>query len=126
MDQDTNLGLEGLDPITFFEEGGPKRGKQDIKVKLDGKIYFFRSGENRGRFQRNPSNFLPQFGGHCAFWCGLYGGLKPGLIEHRRVSGARLYLFSGPQVMYWWEKFPKLKIWGHGNYERKFKIKVKS
>ncbi len=126
MEKDTNLGLEGLDPLSFFEEGGPKRGKQEFRVKMDGKIFFFRTADNRGRFERNPSSFLPQFGGHCAMAYGLYGGLKPGDINHYRIVGGRLYLFSSEQAMFWWEKLPVLRSWGASHYERKFRIRVKS
>lgn len=126
MEKDTNLALDGYDPLTFFEGDKPRRGKFDIKAKVDGKVFCFCKPEHKGRFVRNSHSFLPQFGGHCAFLCGLYGGLTPGKPELYQVRGGKLYLFSSPLLMTWWDKFPKLVIWGHKNYEKKFKIKIKT
>ncbi len=124
FEKETALGLDGYDPLTFFEGDAPRRGQFECKTKMHGKTYLFLNAENRGRFQRNPASFLPQFGGFCAFACGLYGGLVPGSTEFRRVLSGKLYLFSGPRSLWAWERWPKLISWGHSHYDRKFKIKT--
>jgi YHS domain-containing protein len=125
LEKTTNLGLDGFDPLTFFDGSEPQRGQYACKTKVDGKIYLFLNAENRGRFQRNPGSFLPQFSGFCAFALGLYGGLVPGTTEHRKVLSGKLFLFQGPKALRAWEAFPKLIEWGYKNYDRKFKIKTK-
>lgn len=125
MYDETRLALDGYDPLTFFEGSKPRRGKFEIKAKMDGKVFCFLNVENKGRFVRNSHSFLPQFGGHCAFRMGLYGGLTPGNPEIYVVKGTKLFLFSSTSLMNWWSRFPKLIDWGERNYDKKFKIKLK-
>ena len=123
----TSLALGGYDAVTFFEGEKPLIGNFDLKTQMDGMTYCFSSKDNLARFVRNPSSFLPQFGGHCAFSCGLYGGLRPGSAKHWKVVYGKLYLLEGPRAQWCWEKFPRLIPWGHQNYERKLRgIRVKS
>ena len=124
-DKRSSLGLEGNDPVILCEENILKRGSYELRAKVGGITYCFINEENRGRFKRSPSHFLPQFGGHCAFACGLYGGLVPGSLEHRRNVSGKLFLFAGAFSIWAWERFPSLMGSGQANYEKKFKIKVK-
>ena len=124
-DRKSNLALDGYDPVTLYETNSLKRGSFELRAKVDGLTYCFSNSENRGRFNRNPSQFLPQFSGHCAFACGLYGGLVPGNLEYRRNVSGKLYLFSGPRALWAWEKISSLIPAGHRNYDKKFRIRVK-
>ena len=124
-DKQSNLALDGYDPVVLYEQNILKRGSFDLRVKVNGLTYCFCNAENRGRFNRNSSQFLPQFSGHCAFACGLYGGLVPGNVEYRRNVSGKLYFFSGPRTLWAWEKVSSLIPAGHKNYDKKFKIKVK-
>lgn len=125
MDKESRLALDGLDPITIFE-GQPTRGKTESKLIHMGKVYFFKNAENRGRFERNPGSFLPQFAGHCATTIALLGNLELGKTEHRIIKAGKLYLFSSAGTKSAWERLPFLKGWGEFFYERKFRLKVKS
>lgn len=123
-DEKSKLGLGGYDPITLFEGDEPKPGKFELRHLHAGKVYVFTNETHQGRFSRDPGRYLPQFGGHCAFAMGLYGGLVEGDIQFRKIVYGKLYLLQGPKAMWWWEKFPNFIPWGHAKYDKKFKLSV--
>ncbi len=63
----SGLALRGYDPVAYFTLGKPTKGKRDISVKNSGGTYYFASQNNKDRFLQNPTKFLPQYGGYCAY-----------------------------------------------------------
>jgi YHS domain-containing protein len=116
----SSLGLEGMDAISFFEDSKPKRGSFEFKAVVNGLTYCFRNQANLDRFLKNPAAFLPQFGGHCAFYCGLLGKLKPGSAKAWKIINGKLYLTGGPNVFWLWKQFPALIGRGHDHYRAPF------
>lgn len=112
----STLGLGGMDALSFFESSKPRRGTFDYKAEVGGMTYCFSSQSNLDRFVRRPEAFLPQFGGHCAFYCGLMGRMVPGDARAWRIVNGKLYLASGPNVAWLWDKLPMLVGRGHDNY----------
>lgn len=74
----STLGLGGYDAVSYFSEGRPRPGNFEFKTSWQGMTYCFFSKDNLDKFVKNPESFLPQFGGNCAFACGLFGGKRPG------------------------------------------------
>ncbi len=58
--------LLGYDPVAYFTEGKPTRGKRDIISTLPGRTYYFVSIENKRTFDATPQKFEPQYGGFCS------------------------------------------------------------
>ncbi len=58
--------LLGYDPVAYFTEGKPARGKRDITSMLPGRAYYFVSVENKRQFDAAPQKFEPQYGGFCS------------------------------------------------------------
>jgi YHS domain-containing protein len=61
------LALQGYDPVAFFTENKPVRGKMELKSVHNGATYYFASAEDKARFDKEPAKYEPAFGGFCAF-----------------------------------------------------------
>jgi YHS domain-containing protein len=61
------LALQGYDPVAFFIENKPLKGKPEFKSAYHGATYLFVSAENKVRFEKEPAKYEPAFGGFCAF-----------------------------------------------------------
>ena len=58
--------LLGHDPVAYFTQGKPARGKPDLKVNLPERTYYFATPEHRAMFLASPEKYEPQYGGFCA------------------------------------------------------------
>ena len=88
------LAIQGHDPVAFFTEGKPVKGKPDIVAKHKGATYQFASQENKELFLKTPEKYEPQFGGYCADGVsknGLYG-IEPEAFQI--VDGKLLLQYS--------------------------------
>jgi len=63
----TGLAVGGYDVVSYFQEGGPKKGDFQITSEHGGAVYRFANEENRDAFAKQPERYLPQFGGYCAY-----------------------------------------------------------
>jgi len=72
----TGLAIQGYDPVAFFSDGKPVKGKPELGLRHDGALYYFSSKEHRDLFKANPAKYEPVFGGYCA-----YGVSRNKLVE---------------------------------------------
>ena len=72
----TGLAIQGYDPVAFFTDGKPVKGKSEFVAKHDGAVYLFASKEHRDTFKADPAKYEPAFGGYCA-----YGVSRNKLVE---------------------------------------------
>ena len=97
---DQGLALKGYDPVSYFMDKTPGEGKTDLEFKYQGVTYRFLSEKNRKLFVKNPNQYLPEYGGYCAFGLVAPGG-KYGFKNGRydvnplsyKIINAKLYLF---------------------------------
>ncbi len=61
-----DLMLLGYDPVGYFREGKPVRGKHTIPATYEGRTYYFASDDDRQAFLASPAKYEPQFGGFCS------------------------------------------------------------
>ncbi len=61
------LALRGYDTVSYFTHGKPQPGSLQHAVAHKGAIYWFASADHKKMFQAEPSRYLPQYGGFCAF-----------------------------------------------------------
>lgn len=66
LDKD-GLAIQGYDPVAFFLDGKPVKGKPEIYATRHGALYYFASAEHKMLFQKEPAKYEPSFGGFCAF-----------------------------------------------------------
>jgi YHS domain-containing protein len=71
-----SLAIQGYDPVAFFTEGKPVKGKPEFAARHDGALYYFATKEHRDVFKADPAKYEPAFGGYCA-----YGVSRNKLIE---------------------------------------------
>ena len=70
------VAIQGYDPVAFFTEHKPVKGKPEWARLFKGATYYFASKENRDLFARDAAKYEPAFGGYCA-----YGVSKGKLVE---------------------------------------------
>jgi YHS domain-containing protein len=89
-----SIGLVGYDPVAYFPEGGghPQKGLYKLSFEFDGVTYRFATQKNLDRFKAAPSNYLPQYGGWCAFGAAfnVRGDADP---ESFVIRDGKLYVF---------------------------------
>ncbi len=64
---DDNGALRGYDPVSYFDLEQAVKGNREISHEYAGAIFYFTSQANQRRFIDNPAEFLPQYGGYCAY-----------------------------------------------------------
>jgi YHS domain-containing protein len=57
------VAISGYDPVAYFTESRPVRGRQEHEYSWHGARWHFASAENRQRFAAQPERYAPQFGG---------------------------------------------------------------
>src|SRR5215831_9317956 len=72
----SNLAIQGYDPVAFFTDNKPVKGKAEFKSTWSGATYYFASAEHKADFDKDPAKYEPAFGGYCA-----YGVSKNKLVE---------------------------------------------
>jgi len=72
----SGVAIQGYDPVAFFTDHKPVKGKAAFSMSYQGAIYYFASKEHQELFKSEPSKYEPAFGGYCA-----YGVSKGKLVE---------------------------------------------
>jgi YHS domain-containing protein len=68
MDVDSNgVILKGYDPVAYFTSHQAVKGNPAIQTKFGGATYYFASVADKVAFSKNPSRYVPQYGGFCAY-----------------------------------------------------------
>lgn len=70
------VAIQGYDPVAFFTDNKPVKGKPELVVRHNGASYYFASREHREQFKADPAKYEPAFGGYCA-----YGVSRNKLVE---------------------------------------------
>jgi YHS domain-containing protein len=67
MNVDSNgVILKGYDPVAYFTRHQAVKGNPAIQTRFGDVIYYFVSVANKVAFSKNPSRYVPQYGGFCA------------------------------------------------------------
>lgn len=90
---ESKLAIQGYDPVAYFKQNKPLKGKNDFTVSYMGVTYKFSSGANKEIFLKNPAGFEPQFGGWCAYAMGSAGEKVTIDPETFKITDGKLYLF---------------------------------
>lgn len=97
-----SVAAGGYDLTSYFS-GTPMRGNAQFAATHNGAAYHFANAANRARFQANPSAFLPQYGGYCA-WAVSQNYTAPGRPQFWRVVDGKLYFNYDAGVQRKWER----------------------
>jgi YHS domain-containing protein len=97
------VAVAGYDPVAYFTDKKPVKGKPDISYSWKGATWRFASAKNRDAFKANPETYAPQYGGHCA-WAVSQGYTAKGDPKVWKIVGGKLYLNYNAQVQQNWER----------------------
>lgn len=96
------LAVGGYDLVSYHQDG-PKLGNGHNLAEHNGNLYAFATAENKNKFEMNPTKYLPQYGGFCAYGAALgkkfYG--DPTVYE---VVDGKLYLNLDTKIQGLWNK----------------------
>lgn len=97
------VALDGYDPAAYFLSGKAVPGDRGISAEYHGSLFYFSSIENRDKFMTAPENFVPQFGGFCAYGAsrGYKAKIDPTAFS---VVNGKLYLNYDAKVQSIWSK----------------------
>ncbi|MGK7654570.1 YHS domain-containing (seleno)protein [Roseovarius sp. B08] len=105
------LGMHGVDPVSMFESSAPTQGNAVHTSTYDGVDYYFTSAEAKASFDAVPEQYLPQFGGFCAF--GVQVGKKlDGDVRYADIVEGKLYLFVNAATLEKYLEDPEAVIAG--------------
>lgn len=99
----SRLAVGGYDPVAYFTDGRPVRGSAAHRITHNGYEYRFASAEHLTAFRANPSRYLPQYGGYCA-WAVSQGYTAAGNPNNWRIVDGRLYLNYNSEIQQRWER----------------------
>ncbi len=99
----SNVAVGGYDPVAYFTDGRPVRGTTQHRITHQGYEYRFASAEHLAAFRANPSRYLPQYGGYCA-WAVAQGYTAAGNPNNWRIVDGKLYLNYNDEIQQRWER----------------------
>ena len=94
--------IRGTDPVAYFTENRPVKGKKEFSFVYDGAEFRFSSAENLAKFQASPEAYAPQYGGYCA-WAVSLGYTASTVPEAFSIVDGKLYLNYSLGVRSQWE-----------------------
>lgn len=97
-----NVAVGGHDVVSFYS-GKPLKGKAEFVQNYLDAEWRFSSQANLDLFRTNPTAFVPQYGGYCA-WAAANGKLAKGSPEHWHVRDGKLYLNYNERIQTKWNK----------------------
>lgn len=63
----STTGVQGYDLVSYHSSNGPVQGSGHHVSEHNGVTYLFASKKNKQAFDQNPQQYLPAYGGYCAY-----------------------------------------------------------
>lgn len=86
--------LKGADVVAYFTQNRHVQGSPQFSSSYSGVAFHFASAEHKALFDKEPTRYLPQFGGFCANGI-TYGIPWGGDADSWRMLNGKLYIFGG-------------------------------
>lgn len=121
-----NLAVQGYDLTEYFSNNRAVKGTKDFQFVHRGIKYNFITDKNMKKFSKAPENYIPQFGGYCAYGFAFddkgRGRLGKYSINPKsfKITDGKLYLFYkawGSDALLDWNKAESqyihkaIKVW---------------
>ncbi len=87
------VAIQGYDPVAYFVQKKAVKGKKEFAYTYQGAVYYFSSKSYLETFQKNPTDYEPQYGGWCAYAMGATGEKVTIDPETFKIIDQKLYLF---------------------------------
>jgi len=98
--------IKGYDPVAYFTESKPVKGKTEFQSSYKGAVYQFSSAENKKSFDANPEKYKVWFGGYCA-WAVSNGYTASIDVEAWDIVDGHLVVQYSKGVLRQWKENPK-------------------
>lgn len=114
IDYNTKKGFvaEGYDVVSYFTNNKPLEGQKKFQTAYDGAKFKFASQENLNLFKENPTKYIPQYGGYCAYAVAAKKTKMYIDAEAYEVRDGKLYLFYSSWIS------SKLEDWKNGDTKK--------
>lgn len=89
----SDIALNGYDVVAYHQLHEAQRGTATFSTEHQGAVFYFASEANLKMFKEKPTQYLPQFGGHCAFAMAMKGQMVPSDPTTFKFHDGKLYLF---------------------------------
>ena len=89
---DNGYVAEGYDVTEYFNNKATK-GDKNYTTTHDGVKFKFTSQVNLDKFKANPTKFIPQYGGYCAYALATNGKKVDADPETFEIRNGKLYMF---------------------------------
>lgn len=103
------VAINGYDPVAYFKENKAVKGLSELKTTYQGVTYYFSSSVNQEGFIFDPTKYLPEFGGYCA-----YAVSQNSIIDADptvfSIQDGRLLLQLNKKVQKIWNKRPTIYL----------------
>jgi YHS domain-containing protein len=115
------LAVSGYDLVDYFN-GKASPGNENFLSSYKGANYLFKNEINKRTFEKSPEEYLPQYGGWCAYAMG-YNGKKVEINpESFSIENKKLYLFYKTTFTdtkkKWFKSNEKLKSKANQNWNK--------
>jgi len=84
--------IAGYDVVSYFN-GTPQKGSDTYQYTHEGLTYWFVNSDNKETFVQNPDDYIPKYGGWCAYAMGASGDKVKIDPETYKIIDNKLYLF---------------------------------
>jgi YHS domain-containing protein len=97
------VAIKGYDPVAYFTEGRPVKGKEEFQYEWKGAKWRFASEEHRALFKSSPDKYAPRYGGYCAYAVsqGKTADIDP---DAWNIVNGKLYLNLNKDVQRIWNR----------------------
>jgi YHS domain-containing protein len=94
---DKGLALEGYDPTAYFIDGKPRKGDPALARNYQGATYYFVDAAHKNAFEKEPSKYVPKFGGFCGYAASI-DVVSPVNPEIWQIQNGHLVLQHTPEA----------------------------
>ena len=94
IDGTSHVMLKGHDVVSYFTQNKHAMGSAQFASVYEGVNFYFANAEHKALFDKEPSKYLPQYGGYCANGI-VYGIPWGGDADSWMMLGGKLYMFGG-------------------------------
>lgn len=101
------LSIDGYDPVSYFMDGRPVRGKAEFEYVWRKLRWRFASAEHRDLFTKDPQRYAPQYDGYCAMGAAIESDAHKDTVDPEAwaIVDGKLYLVhSNYWLQQWREK----------------------
>jgi YHS domain-containing protein len=86
--------LKGHDVVSYFVDNKHAQGSAQFASQYEGVTFHFASAAHKALFDKEPSKYLPQYGGYCTNGI-VYGIPWGGDADSWMMLNGKLYMFGG-------------------------------